>query len=55
MLKQSKNDNDWDKYLSRLQKEYAKEIETLNEVHSLWEFLTAENTKLLKNYKLLDF
>ncbi len=54
MLKQCKNDNDRDKYLSKLQQEYAKEIEILNEVDSLGELLTAENTKLLKNYKLLD-
>ncbi|WP_413172260.1 response regulator [Anabaena azotica] len=54
MLKESKNDQERDKYLSILQQECAKEIEILNEVDSLRALLTAENTKLLKNYKLLD-
>lgn len=53
MLKQAKNEEDRDKYLSILKEAYTQEIEILQEVNSLQELLTAENTKLLRNYKLL--
>lgn len=53
MLKQAKNEEDRDKYLSILKEAYTQEIEILREVDSLQELLTAENTKLLRNYKLL--
>jgi len=53
MLKQAKNDKDREKYLSILKEAYTQELYILNEVDSLQELLTAENTKLLRNYKLL--
>ena len=53
MLKQAKNEEERDKYLSILKEAYTQEIELLKEVDSLQELLTAENTKLLRNYKLL--
>jgi DNA-binding response OmpR family regulator len=55
MLKQAKNDKDREKYLSILKEAYTQELYILNEVDSLQELLTAENTKLLRNYKLLHF
>jgi DNA-binding response OmpR family regulator len=54
MLKNAKNQEDREKYLAILKEAYMQEIEILNEVDSLQELLTAENTKLLKNYKLLS-
>ncbi|MEA5513941.1 response regulator [Nodularia sp. UHCC 0506] len=53
MLKQAENEEDRDKYLLILKEAYTKEMEILKEVNSLQELLTAENTKLLRNYKLL--
>ncbi|WP_071189704.1 response regulator [Trichormus sp. NMC-1] len=53
MLKQAKNEEDREKYLSILKEAYTQEIEILKEVDSLQQLLTAENTKLLRNYKLL--
>lgn len=53
MLKQAKNEKDREKYLSILKEAYTQELDILNEVDSLQELLTSENTKLLRNYKLL--
>ncbi|MBD2294362.1 response regulator [Anabaena sphaerica FACHB-251] len=53
MLKQAKDEKNREKYLSILKEAYTQELDILNEVDSLQELLTAENTKLLRNYKLL--
>jgi DNA-binding response OmpR family regulator len=53
MLNQAKNEKEREKYLSMLKEAYKQELDILNEVDSLQELLTAENTKLLRNYKLL--
>ncbi|MBC5796119.1 response regulator [Anabaena aphanizomenioides LEGE 00250] len=53
MLKQAKNEKEREKYLLILKEAYTQELDILNEVDSLRELLTAENTKLLRNYKLL--
>ncbi|MFM2060497.1 MAG: hypothetical protein RLZZ507_167 [Cyanobacteriota bacterium] len=53
MIKQAKNDQERDKYLSILKEAYTQELDILKEVDSLQELLTAENTNLLRNYKLL--
>ncbi|AFZ55840.1 response regulator [Anabaena cylindrica FACHB-243] len=53
MLKHAKEEKDRDRYLSILKEAYTQEITILNEVDSLQELLTADNTKLLRNYKLL--
>ncbi|MTJ13244.1 response regulator [Anabaena sp. UHCC 0187] len=53
MIKQAKNDEDRDKYLAILKEAYTQELDILNEMDSLQELLTSENTKLLRNYKLL--
>ncbi|MBK1987201.1 response regulator [Sphaerospermopsis aphanizomenoides BCCUSP55] len=53
MLRQAKDEQDREKYLSILKEAYTQELDILNEIDSLQELLTAENTKLLRNYKLL--
>jgi two-component system alkaline phosphatase synthesis response regulator PhoP len=54
MLKEAKTEKQRERYLSILQQECRREIEILNEIDSLRELLSAENTKLLRDYKLLD-
>lgn len=53
MINQAKDDQEREKYLSILKDAYKQELDILNEVDSLQELLTAENTKLLRSYKLL--
>jgi two-component system, OmpR family, alkaline phosphatase synthesis response regulator PhoP len=54
MLGQCKVEEKRKQYLEIIQKEYAREVKLLNEVDNLRELLTYENTKLLKQFKLLD-
>ncbi|MFM5999563.1 MAG: response regulator [Dolichospermum sp.] len=54
LLKEAKTEKQRERYLSILQQECRREIEILNEIDSLRELLSAENTKLLGDYKLLD-
>ncbi|MFM5887966.1 MAG: response regulator [Dolichospermum sp.] len=54
LLKEAKTEKQRERYLSILQQECRREIEILNEIDSLRELLSAENTKLLRDYKLLD-
>jgi two-component system, OmpR family, alkaline phosphatase synthesis response regulator PhoP len=54
MLKQCQVEEKRQQYLEIIQKEYAREVKLLNEVDNLRELLTDENTKLLKQFKLLD-
>jgi two-component system, OmpR family, alkaline phosphatase synthesis response regulator PhoP len=53
MIKQAKDEKEREKYLLILKEAYTQELYVLNEVDSLQKLLTAENTKLLRNYKLL--
>ncbi|MFM6026543.1 MAG: response regulator transcription factor [Dolichospermum sp.] len=54
LLKEAKTEKQRERYLSILQQECRREIEILNEIDSLRQLLSAENTKLLRDYKLLD-
>jgi DNA-binding response OmpR family regulator len=53
MLKMAKTEAEREKYLAILKEAYIQELEILNEVNSLQELLTTENTRLLKSYNLL--
>ena len=54
MLKQCKVEEQRQRYLDIIQHEYAREVKLLNEVDNLRELLTDDNTKLLKQFKLLN-
>jgi two-component system, OmpR family, alkaline phosphatase synthesis response regulator PhoP len=54
MLGECKVEEKRKQYLEIIQKEYAREVKLLNEVDNLRELLTDKNTKLLKQFKLLD-
>lgn len=53
MIKEAKTEHNRHKYLSMLKQAYCQELEILEEIDTLHELLTAENTKLLRTYKLL--
>ncbi|MDH6099143.1 response regulator [Anabaenopsis sp. FSS-46] len=54
MLGHSQTEEKRQQYLGIIQEEYAREVKILNEVDDLRELLTAENTKLLQQFNLLD-
>lgn len=53
MLKEAPPGPQRDRYLTILQKEFAREIALLNQVSELQQFLTPESVKLLSQFKLL--
>ncbi|AHJ26522.1 response regulator [Nodularia spumigena CS-584] len=54
MLKECKVEEQGQRYLDIIQHEYAREVKLLNEVDNLRELLTDDNTKLLKQFNLLN-
>ncbi|KZL51105.1 response regulator [Nodularia spumigena] len=54
MLKECKVEEQRQRYLDIIQHEYAREVKLLNEVDNLRELLTDDNTKLLKQFNLLN-
>ncbi|MDB9345074.1 response regulator [Nodularia spumigena CS-586/05] len=54
MLKECKVEEQRQRYLDIIQHEYACEVKLLNEVDNLRELLTDDNTKLMKQFNLLN-
>ncbi|OLP16716.1 response regulator [Leptolyngbya sp. 'hensonii'] len=54
MLRQATSEEQRDRYLKVLQEEFVREITLLNQVSELQKFLTPENTKLLRQFNLLQ-